>query len=143
MSNVNNYAMAKQMDQFKLKVLDPQIERTAKAEEIMKDEKHVWANEDQKKIARAQYDSYRAWLAFFQLHYDEGMKLVKQHETLVDKMSKMYDSWYQNISNEGKQETELMSSQADILCEIMGELYKELAPLNLPGMKQPSPLNMK
>ena len=143
MSNVNNWQFAKNLDNFKAKVLDPQIERTRKAEEIIHDEKHIWASEEQKKIARAQYDSYKAWLTLFQVHYDEAMKLIQQHENLVNKMSKIYDSWYQNISNEGKQETELMSSQADILCELMGELYKELAPLNLPGMKQPSPLNMK
>jgi hypothetical protein len=143
MSNVNNYAFAKNLDQFKVKVLDPQIKRCDEAEVVMHDEKHVWKSDEEKKTSQAVYDRYKAWKAFYQAHYDEGMNLVKQHEALVDKMSKVYDSWFQNISNEGKQETELMSSQADILCELFGEIYKELAPLKLEGMKPPQGLNLK
>ena len=58
-------------------------------------------------------------------------------------MSKVYDKWYSDISNDGKQEVELMSCQADWLCEVFGEIYKELLPLNLGGMKAPAALNMK
>jgi hypothetical protein len=143
MSNMNNYAFAKQLDQFKAKILDPQIKRVADAEAIMHDPNHQWKDEEQKKKGQATYDNYKAWLVVYQTHYDEGMKLVKQHESLVNTMSKIYDRWYSDISNEGKQETEMMSMQADMLCELMGELYKELLPLNLPGMKPPQGLNLK
>ncbi len=143
MSNVNNYAFANKLESFKQKILDIQIEKVAKAEKIMHDPNYKWESEDKKKAGQAQYDAYKAWLLWYQTFYDEGLRLCTQHENLVNKMSKIYDRWYSDISNEGKQETELMSSQADMLNELMGELYKELLPLNLPGMKPPAPLNMK
>jgi hypothetical protein len=142
MSNVNNYKFARQMDQFNMKVLIPQKEKISKAETIMHDTKHQWKDEAQKVTAGHQLDTYKAWLLFYQKHYDEGMELVKQHENIVNLLSKWYDTWYQNISNEGKQETELMSSQADMLAELMGEIYKELAPLRLEGMKPPNGMNL-
>ena len=142
MSNVNNYAMAKKMDQFKEKILDPQIKRVQEAEKIMHDPNYKWANEDAKKQAGAKYDSYKAWLLFYQSHYDEGMRLCAQHESLVNKMSKIYDNWFANISNEGRQETELMSSQADMLQGLFVELYEELKPLGL-NLPMPQALNMK
>jgi hypothetical protein len=67
---------------------------------------------------------------------------VKQHEALVNSLSRWYDTWYANISNEGKQETELMSSQADMLNSIFTEIYNELKPLNLEGMKAPKAMNL-
>ncbi|MGD0340317.1 MAG: hypothetical protein ABSA76_01230 [Bacteroidales bacterium] len=142
MSNVNNYAMAKQMDQFKLKVLDPQLQRTREAEVIMHDANRKWDSEEQKKQAQAKYDSYKAWTAFYQKHYDEGMNLVTQHENLVNKLSKWYDCWYENISNDGKQESEMMNAQADLLNEIFVDIYKELQPLGLKDMKAPKALNL-
>ena len=126
MSNVNNYQFAKQLDNFKAKVLDPQAQRVRDAEIVMHDEKHEWKDDEQKKLAQNKYDSYKAWLKFYEVHYESGMELVKQHENLVNLMSKLYDSWFENISNDGKQETELMSSQADMLQEIFVAIYQEL-----------------
>jgi len=143
MSNVNNYAFAKHLDQFKIKMLDPQIKRVEDANTIMHDPRRAAQTVEADKIMQAKYDNYKAWLSFYQAHYDEGMTLVKQHEQLVNTMSKVYDRWYSDISNEGKQEVELMSMQADLLCELMGEIYKELAPLKLPDMKPPQGLNLK
>ena len=57
-------------------------------------------------------------------------------------MSKVYDKWWNDISNEGKQETEIMSMQADMMNEMFGEIYKELKPLNLEGLKPPQALNL-
>jgi hypothetical protein len=143
MSNVNNYAFANKLQSFKEKILDTQIAKVAKAETIMNDPNYKWESEEKKKTAQAQHDSYKAWLLWYQTFYDEGLRLCTQHENLVNKMSKIYDRWYSDISNEGKQETEMMSMQADLLNELMGELYKELLPLNLPGMKPPQGLNLK
>ncbi len=143
MSNVNNYAFSNKLESFKQKVLDPHIAKIEKASKIMHDTNYKWESEDSKNTAQARYESYKAWGLFYQTFYDEGIKLCTQHENLVNTMSKVYDSWYNNISNEGRQETEIMSSQADILCELMGELYKELLPLKLEGVKPPNGLIMK
>jgi hypothetical protein len=128
---------------FESKVIIPQRKKVADATKIMNDPTYKWRDEPQKVAGKEQLRIYNQWLQFYETFYAEGLALTVQHESLVNKMSKIYDSWYQNISNEGKMETELMSMQADLLCELMGEIYKELLPLNLPGMKAPAPLNMK
>jgi len=142
MSNVNDYAFANKLQVFKQKILDPQKEKVAKAEAIMHDDTYKWESEDKKKAGQAQYDAYKAWLAVYQTHYDEGMKLCAQHERLVNNLAKLYAKWYSDISNEGRQEVELMSIQADWINEIFTEIYKELQPLKL-DIKPPQPLNMK
>ena len=143
MSNVNNYAFSNKLTSFKEKILDPQVKRVADAEKIMHDNNYPWKNEEQKKSGQAQYDSYKAWLVYYQTFYDEGLKLCVQHEQLVDKLSKWYDKWREDISNEGVQEVELMTSQAEFLNEIFCEMYKELLPLGLKDMKTPAAMNLK
>lgn len=142
MSNVNNYRFSEILKTFENKLVIPQRTKVANASKIMSDVNHPWKDEDQKKAGEEQFKAYKAWLDFYETFYAEGLALCTQHEQLTDKMSKIYDRWYSDISNEGKQETELMSSQADLLNELMGELYKELLPLNLPGMKAPHGLNL-
>jgi hypothetical protein len=142
MSNVNNYKFSEVLKTFEMKMVIPQRTKVANAQKIMDDPNHPWKDEDQKKAGEKQLDAYKSWMYYYETFLEEGNKLCLQHETLVNKMSKIYDNWYQNISNEGKQEVELMSSQADLLNELMGELYKELLPLNLTGMKPPQGLNL-
>lgn len=143
MSNVNNYSFANKLELFKKKILDPQIERVAKAEKIMHDPDYKWESEDKKKAGQTTYDNYKAWLVFYQTHYDEGVKLCTQHENLVNHVSKWYDKWRDDISNEGRQEVELMQCQADWINEIFTEIYNELKPLGLDGVKPPQALNLK
>lgn len=138
---VNNYAFANQLDAFKVKVIDPQSKKVDGAFKIMSDLHYPWKDEEQKQLAQARLDSYKAWLDFYKLHYNEGLKLTTQHEQLVDQISKWYDNWYNNISNKGRQEPEMMEMQADMLQEIFIEMYKILQPLNL-DIKQPNALNL-
>ncbi len=142
MSNCNDFLFAKHLDQFKLRVLDPQKRKVSEADAIMCDPKHQWKDAEQKTMAGAKCESYKQWLSFYQAFYDEGLKLCTQHENLVNKTAKWYSRWYDEVSNEGKQETEIMSAQADSLNEIFSEMFKELLPLKL-DIKPPSPLNMK
>ena len=142
MSNVNDYKFSNKIEGFKQKVLDPHLIRVRDAEIIMQDATRKWDTPEQETAAKARYESLKAWGLYYQSFYDEGAKLCAQHESLVNTMSKVYDNWYQNISNEGKQETELMSSQADMLAELFGEIYKELQPLKLEGMKPPQAMNL-
>jgi hypothetical protein len=141
-TNVNNYRFSEILGTFKQKILDPHKEKTLKAEAIMNDPTYKWRDDAQKKAGEEQLKLYNIWLQFYETVLKEGNDLCFQHENLVNKMSKLYDNWYENISNEGKQETEIMSMQADMLCEIFGEIYKELAPLKLEGMKPPKGLNL-
>ena len=142
MSNLNNYKFARELDQYKAKEIDVLAKNVADAANIMADTARVWETPEKKQAAQARYAQMLSRLTALQNFHAEGMELVKQHEALTNKMSKIYDSWYKNISNEGKMEVELMSSQADLLNELMGELYKELQPLNLPDMKPPTGMNL-
>lgn len=140
MSNVNNFEFAKHLDAFKLRMIDPQVKRIAEAQAIMDNPLHQWA-EGQFALAETKLKSFKDWLAFYQTFYDQGLKLCTQHETLVGKMAKWYGVWRDDVSNEGKQEIELMSSQADMLNEIFSEMFKELQPLKL-DIKPPKGLNL-
>lgn len=137
---LNNYAFANELDQFKVTVLDPQARKVEEAWKIMSDIHYPWKDEEQKNRGQAQLDNYKAWLDFYQKFYDAGLKMCVQHEQFTDSLSKWYDIWYNNISNNGKQETEMMEMQAGMLNEIFVEIYKALKPLNL-EIKPPTALN--
>jgi hypothetical protein len=141
MSNTNDYQYAELLKTYQAKVLIPQIKRRTEAfadfEKISKG-----TDKEAIEVAKAKVANYDVWLKFYQQFHDDGIKLCTQHEGLTNLMSKIYDNWYNNISNEGKQEIELMQSQADMLCELMGELYKELLPLKLEGIKPPHGINL-
>ena len=142
MSNVNNWRLAKMLDDFDSRVIKPQIKRVDDAQAIMDNVDYPWKDEEQKKLAEEKLKSFKAWLQFYLEFYKEALILINQHENLVNNLSKWYDSWYENISNEGKQETDLMNSQAEILHGIFEEIYNELKPLNL-EIKSPAALNIK
>ena len=138
---VNNYEFAKILDQFKREVLDPMEEEEAKAFAMISDLNHKWASDEQFKIANARFDKLSARKSFYAKMYRSGMDLTIQHETLVNNLCKWYDRWYNDISNSGKQETEMMESQADMLHGIFCEIYKALEPLKL-DIKLPNGLNL-
>ena len=143
MSNVNNWQFAKQLDTFKTKVIDPQSKKVDEAEKIMSDDKYQWASEEAKKTAQAKYDYLRAWLQYYLVFYKEGLALITQHENIVNNIAKWYAKWYNDVSNEGRQETEIMGSQADMIQEIFSEMFKEIQSLKLEGVTAPKALNLK
>ena len=142
MSNVNNWAFAKQLDWYKANEIDRLQNQIDEAKKILDDTTYKWRDAEQRKSADIRFAQMTKRLEGLTKFHQEGMTLVKQHETLVNQLSKWYDIWYKNISNDGKQETEIMSTQADMLQQIFEEIYKELLPLKL-DIKPPSPLNLK
>ena len=141
MSNVNDFAYANHLEVFRTKVLEPQIKKVEEAGVIMNDPNYKWGSEEQKKAGEARYASYKQWMQFYQTFYDEGVRLCVQHEGMVNKLSKWYGKWYSDVSNEGHQEAEMMSDQADFLNDIFSEMYQELKPLKL-DIKPPKALNL-
>ena len=142
MSNVNNWAFAKQLDWYKANEIDRLQNQIDEAKKILDDTTYKWRDAEQRKSADIRFSQMTKRLEGLTKFHQEGMTLVKQHESLVNQLSKWYDIWYKNISNDGKQETEIMSTQADMLQQIFEEIYKELLPLKL-DIKPPSPLNLK
>ena len=143
MSNVNDYDFAKKLDVFKTKILDPHIKKTDEAEKIMHDTNYQWASPEQKEIADKKYDSLKAWKVFYQEFYNSGLALSVQHEKLVNKLCKLYERWYNEVSNDGFQEKELMSMQADVLNDIFSEIFMEIKSLEGMNFNPPRAINLK
>ena len=143
MSNVNDYQFANMLKIVQSKMIEPQRKKVEDAQNIMDDPMHAWKDAAQKKAGEEQLKAYKAWRDFYESLYNEALKLCTQHENLVNNLAKHYARWYDEVSNEGKQEVEMMSMQADTLNEIFSEIYKELQPLKLEGIKPPAALNLK
>jgi hypothetical protein len=139
---VNNYEMAHILDLFKRDVLDPLDIEEDKAFKIISDLNYKWASDEQRKLANAKFDKMSARNAFYKKMYKSGMDLTLEHERLVNALCRWYGKWREDISNEGVQESEMMSAQADFLNEIFSEMYKAIEPLNL-DIKKPAALNLK
>jgi hypothetical protein len=139
---VNNYEMAHILDLFKRDVLDPLDIEEDKAFKIISDLNYKWASDEQRKLANAKFDKMSARNAFYKKMYKAGMDLTLEHERLVNALCRWYGKWREDISNEGVQESEMMSAQADFLNEIFSEMYKAIEPLNL-DIKKPAALNLK
>jgi len=127
----NDWAFAKVLQTFKTKVLDPQEKRTDEAFKIMLDPKHPWKDDAQKELGQAKLDNYKVWLDHYKAFHTEGNKLIQQHEMLIEHLCKWYEDWRSSVSNDGKQEAEMMNMQAEILQKIFVEMYKALEPLKL------------
>lgn len=67
----------------------------------------------------------------FSMLHSSMLKLIGQHEDLVDALTEIYGEWYLKISNEGNQPIELMNIQAEILQVLFERLHNILKPLNL------------
>jgi hypothetical protein len=139
---VNNYEFAKILDSFKRDVLDPLEIEEGKAFKIISDLNYKWASDEQRKLANAKFDKMAARNAFYKKMYKAGMDLTLQHEKLVNSLCRWYDVWYNDISNNGKQEAEMMEMQADMLQGIFVEIYQALQPLELVDLKQPNAMNL-
>jgi Mg2+ and Co2+ transporter CorA len=138
---VNDWAFAQVLDQFKKAEVDFLEDKVDEAFKIISDLNYKWRDDEQMKLGHKKHDMMAQRLYFLKKVYNEGMTLVKQHESLVSLLSKWYMIWYENVSDEGRQGSEMMESQADLLNEIFVEIYKVLKPLNL-DIKQPHPLNL-
>jgi hypothetical protein len=92
------------------------------------------------------YDRNRKLLPVDIMKYSASVKMVEiigqmmQNENEFLKWINANEKWLNDISNDGIQETEIMSSQADMLQEIFSDMYSELKTLNI---KPPKALNLK
>jgi hypothetical protein len=138
---VNDWEFAKTLDKFLEVEVNPLGSEVNKAFGIVNDLNYKWRDEAQKEIGIAKYKQMDGKLRFLRSVYIEGKNLCVQHETLVNNLAKWYDKWYNDISNNGKQEAEIMEAQADMLNGIFSEIFEVLQPLNL-DIKPPNALNL-
>ena len=136
-SMVNDWACAQQLEIFKQRYLDPMEERYAKAKAVFNDPKHRWESPEQKEKAKAKYDEMDGYLNLYRALYGATMDLIHQHEALIDTLANSYASWFNVVSNKGKQMPQMMEGQVDELQKIFTNFYEVLKPLNLP-IKEPT-----
>lgn len=134
---LNNFKFGTVLDEFEAHLIKPMEEELKKANEIILDPNYPW-KEGQKDKALARRDSMSKIAIMYSEYHRHGGILASQHETLVNKLSEIYACWYNNISNKGKQPTEMMDSQADMLQNIFKDIYDILEPLKLP-IEKPAP----
>lgn len=138
----NNYEFAGILDEFLEKEVQAQEKRNKEAFAILTDIHRKWDSTEQREAAEAKYKAMEKRLQLLTRVYDAGRKMAKDHENLTDKTASWYAKWYNTVSNEGRQETELMEAQANVLNEIFLEMYREIADLEL-NLKPPAALNLK
>jgi uncharacterized coiled-coil DUF342 family protein len=141
MSNLNNYAFSNLLTTFKASEIDKLQKQVDDAWKILSDVNYQWKDEEQKMAGQARFDGMKARLEWLKKFNEEGQRLCNQHEQLTNKLCKLYEKWYSEVSNEGKQEREIMSMQADALQNIFVEIWKELKPLDL-NLPMPNGLNL-
>ncbi|MCE5225240.1 MAG: hypothetical protein LLG05_05205 [Porphyromonadaceae bacterium] len=141
MSNLNNYAFSNLLTTFNATEIDRLQKQVDDAWKILSDVNYQWKDEEQKKAGQVRFNNMKARLEWLNKFNDEGQRLCNQHETLVNKLCKLYERWWNEVSNEGKQEREIMSMQADALQDIFVEIWKELKPLDL-NLPMPNGLNL-
>ena len=141
MSNVNNYDFIEALDRFHTSIMLPHKAKIEQAQRIMSNPSYPWKDELQKKTGQAQLDNYIIWDKLYDNLYQKGKILVQQHEGLTNLVARWYNKWREDVSNEGRQETEIMGSQAEMLHGIFEEMFKELQNLKL-DIKPPKPMNL-
>ena len=129
---VNDWACAQQLEIFKQRYLDPMEERYAKAQKIFSDKEHRWESIEQKQKAKDKFDEMEGYLNLYRALYGATMDLIHQHEALINTMANNYSSWYNIVSNGGKQMPQMMGRQVEELQKIFTNFYEVLKPLNLP-----------
>lgn len=127
----NNYAFARLLDEFEEKEVKFLSKRLDEAFVILSDPNYKWKDDAQKLTAQKKYEGMETRHKFLREFHTEGMKLVRQHEGMTDRLSGLYQMWYKNISFNGKQEKEMMSEQADMLRDIFEQIFQILEPLKL------------
>jgi len=128
---VNNYEFARVLDRYKSDEVDYQAKKIEEAFRILSDVNYKWADAKQKAAAEAKFAAMQKRFEFLKTVHEAGSKLIKQHEALVDAVTKWYALWYENIANEGKQESEMMEMQASFLQQIFEQMFIVIEPLNL------------
>lgn len=134
-SQVNDWNFDPHLEHFRRHYLLPMEKRVAEAEKVMENPKQRWNGKEQKEEAARRLAEMDGMLAFYRILYGTGKELILQHESLTDLVVKVYQTWFQNISMDGEQLTQMMDIQAKMWGELMQELFEAIEPLKLENVK--------
>lgn len=122
---INNWDAAQELQRFKGMYIDVLIKKHDAAKENLDllHKRRENCDHQQKYVKRLEGQM----INFSRLH-SSMLKLIAQHEDLVDKLSEMNAKWFHDISMDGVQPKEMMGIQAEMLQEIFTELNNILNP---------------
>ena len=128
---VNNWKAANELQSFKQRYCDPISERVDEGREIMADTNRKWPG-DAKAKAQARFLELDTQNIDFHTLYSAVSDMVRQHELQTDMLTEIYAQWYNKVSEEGEQPSEMMGSQAVLLQSYFQRIYDAIKPLDLP-----------
>lgn len=127
---VNDWKAAKELDVFVKLFLDPSTERTLEARKILEDPNYKW-KKGEKDRAKAKFQKIEGENINLHRFVNAVRGLIDDHEALTDTLTEVYSAWYNNIASDGKQPTEMMSMQAEILQYQFHRIFEALEELKL------------
>lgn len=120
LEKANNYEAAEVLDQFESKVILPLRERIEKGESILRS----GLKKSEKIKYEKDHEQLKSRLKYF-THVQMSFKvLIKQHESITTKLVQIYHDWYNNVSVKGKQPSEMMEEQAEMLEKMFEMIYE-------------------
>jgi hypothetical protein len=137
---LNNWKLARINDRLMAEVIIKAQIQIGEAQHILKNPDYDWAGKN-KEAAEAKFNLMCKNNEFFEELHAAAKELIMQHEGLTENMCKWYHQWIDYISDDGKQGTELLQEQADMLNEIFYDIFRYLDSLKI-DIKAPKALNM-
>ena len=129
---VNNWKAANELQSFKQQYCDPISKRIDDGREVLADTNRKWASKANKERAKTRFLELDVQNADFHRLYNTVSELVRQHELQTDMLTEIYAQWYNKVSEEGEQPSEMMGSQAVLLQSYFQRIYDAIEPLNIP-----------
>jgi len=128
---VNDWRAEKYVARFYQKYCVEINEKVEQARAIINDSEYKWESPIQKEKAIKKLDVLDTQNIDFHSYYREVSVLVHQHEQLVSTLTELYSAWYNKVSFNGLQQSEMMKSQCEELQTIFIKLYECIEPLKL------------
>ena len=129
---VNDWVCAQQLEIFKQRYLDPMNARYEKAQKVLDDKGYRWESQEQRKKALDKFDEMEGMLDLHKALYGAMTDLIHQHEALINTLANGYVSWWNMVSNKGRQMPQMMDMQVTEMERIFQTFYDALEPLKLP-----------
>ncbi len=127
---VNNWKAAEELERFKQRYLDPAKAKVDEARKILEDPLYKW-RKDEKDRAKQKFAILDTKNIDYHRIYAATMELIAQHERQTDLLTEIYSLWFHNVSNKGKQPSEMMNMQADLLQSYFQRIFEAVEPLKL------------
>lgn len=133
---VNNYEAATILDMFNDVYISDLNNRIELLEGRLLDS-HEWKYGEREKVGYRLTDMKKAY-DFYKKMYTAFKRLITQHEAITTDLVQIYRDWYKNVSEDGKQPSEMMEEQAAILQGFFVKIYGYIEEIVKDDLKAPN-----